>query len=189
VLLHPLSLRRITWAVPSIRITWSPCSCSFGAARRRSNSEAPALAHADFRVDRIAIGGVVSDLAALGDSAASRESWSSLIGDRLGREKFGKLPIMSYSEMGAILGPGDQALMLDYFKEAGECEDDVLAGLKTVLEGKARFIVFGNIQADQIDRAEKESEVVDEKQGHEQDQDDDHDSEHMGASSILRPER
>ena len=35
--------------------------------------EAPALAHADFKVDRIAIAGVVSDVAALGDSAESRE--------------------------------------------------------------------------------------------------------------------
>ena len=125
--------------------------------------EAPALAHADLRVDRIAIGGVVSDVAALGDSTESRESWSSLIGDRLGRERFGKLPIMSYGEMGMILGPGDQAVMLDRFKEDGGCDDDVLAGLRTVLEGKARFIVFANIQADQVDRAEKENEVVDDK--------------------------
>jgi len=53
--------------------------------------------------------------------------------------------------------------MLDHFKADGECADEVLAGLGTVLEGKARFIVFGNIQADQVDRAEKETEVVDDK--------------------------
>ena len=70
--------------------------------KEQLEKEAPALAHADLRVDRIAIGGVVSDFAALGDSAASRESWSSLMGDHLGREKFGRLPIMSYSEMGEI---------------------------------------------------------------------------------------
>jgi hypothetical protein len=53
--------------------------------------------------------------------------------------------------------------MLDYFKEDGGCDDDILVEIETALEGKARFIVFGNIQEDQIDRTEKESEVVDEE--------------------------
>ena len=53
--------------------------------------------------------------------------------------------------------------MLDRFKDEGGCDDGVLAELKTVLEGKARFIVFGNIQADRIERSESETEVVDKK--------------------------
>jgi len=124
--------------------------------------EAPALAPADPRGDGLAIGGVVSDLAAFGDPTDSRAHWSSLLGDQLGRDKFGKLPILSYGEMGAILGPDDQAALIDYFKEDGECDHDILAELQTALEGRARFVVFGNIESDQVDRAEKESEVVDE---------------------------
>src|SRR5437773_8426237 len=115
--------------------------------RDRLEKEAPALAHADFKVDRIAIAGVVSDVAALGDSAESRESWSLLIGDHLGRERFGKLPIVSYSEVRAILGPAGHGVLLDGCKDSG-------GGL----EGKARFIVFGNIQADRTEWSESESE-------------------------------
>jgi hypothetical protein len=131
--------------------------------REQLEKEAPALAHADFKVDRIAIAGVVSDVAALGDSAESRESWSLLIGDHLGRDRFGKLPIVSYSEVRAILGRSDHGVMLDRFKDDGGCDDGVLAELKTVLGGKARFIVFGNIQADRIEWSESENEVVDKK--------------------------
>src|SRR2546427_5460745 len=109
--------------------------------REQLEKEAPALAHADLRVDRIAIAGVVSDVAALGDSAENRESWSLLIGDHLGRDRFGKLPIVSYSEVRAILGRDHHGVMLDHFKDGGGCDDGVLAELKTVLEGKARFIV------------------------------------------------
>src|SRR6266536_1851670 len=131
--------------------------------REQLEKEAPALAHADFRVDRIAIVGVVSEVAALGDSAESRESWSLLIGDHLGRDRFGKLPIVSYSEVRAILGGDNHGVMLDRFKDGGGCDDGVLAELKTVFEGKARFIVFGNIQDDRIDRSESESGVVNKK--------------------------
>ena len=131
--------------------------------REQLEKEAPALAHADFKVDRIAIAGVVSDVAALGDSAESRESWSLLIGDHLGRERFGKLPIVSYREVRAILGPAGHGVLLDRFKDSGGCDDGVLAELSKGLEGKARFIVFGNIQADRTEWSESESEVVDKK--------------------------
>src|SRR6266480_3371999 len=83
--------------------------------------EAPALAHADLKVDRIAIAGIVSDVAALGDSAESRESWSLLMGDHLGRDRFGNLPIVSYSEVRAILGRDDHGVLLDRFKGDGGC--------------------------------------------------------------------
>src|SRR5216117_4111567 len=94
--------------------------------RKQLEKEAPALAHADLRVDRIAIAGVVSDVAALGDSAESREGWSLLIGDHLGRERFGKLPIVSYSEVRAILGRDGHGVLLDRFKDSGGCDDGAL---------------------------------------------------------------
>jgi len=125
--------------------------------------EAPALAHADLKIDRIAIIGVVSDVAALGDRAESRESWSLVIGDRLGRDRFGKLPIVSYREVREILGRDDYGIMLDRFKDYGGCDDGTLAQLHAALEGKARFIVFGNIQKDRTWWSESEKEVVDEK--------------------------
>jgi len=131
--------------------------------REQFEKEAPALAHANLRIDCIAIAGVVSDLAALGDSAESRASRSLLIGDHLGRERFGKLPIVSYSDVRTTLGGDDHDLLLDHFKEDGGCDSTILAELHAKLEGKARFIVFGNIQADRIDRSESESEVVDKK--------------------------
>jgi len=131
--------------------------------REQLEKEAPALARADLRVDRIAIAGVVSDVAALGDSAESRESWSVLIGNHLGRDRFGKLPIVSFSDVREILGRDDQSVMLDRFKDDGGCDEAALAELHTVFEGKARFIVFGNIQEDRIEWSESESEVVDKK--------------------------
>lgn len=129
--------------------------------REQLEKEAPALAHADLRVDCIAIAGVVSDRAALGDSAESRASRSWLIWDRLGRDRFGRLPIVSYSEVRATLGRDDHDLLLDRFKEDGGCDDSILAELHMTLEGKARFLVFGNIQEDRIEWSESESEVVD----------------------------
>src|SRR6185436_3444399 len=87
--------------------------------------EAPALAHADLRVDRIAIAGVVSDVAAIGDST-EREHWAQLIGNHFGRERFGKLPIVSYSEVREILGPDDYGLLLDRFKDDGGCDSSYL---------------------------------------------------------------
>jgi hypothetical protein len=67
--------------------------------REQLEKEAPALAHADFTLDRIAVAGVVSSVPALADSDRSRESWSLLIGDHLGRERFGKLPIVSFGDV------------------------------------------------------------------------------------------
>jgi hypothetical protein len=131
--------------------------------RKQLEKEAPALASADLTVDRIAIAGVVSDAPAISDSTASRERWSSLIGNHLGRERFGKLPIMSSSEVRAILGRDEYGLMLDRFKHDGECDAAQLADLHTLLEGKARFIVVGNIQDDRIEWSDSETEVVDEK--------------------------
>ena len=131
--------------------------------RERLEKEAPVLAHADFTVDRIAIGGVVSDTPALADTAESRDSYSLLIGDHLARERFGKLPILSSFEVRSILGHDEYNLMLDRFKDDGGCDVGTLAELHTVLEGKARFIVFANIRGDEIARSDSESEEVDPK--------------------------
>jgi len=125
--------------------------------------EAPVLAKADLRKDRIAIAGVVSDAPTVGDSTASREQWAVLIWDHFGRERFGNLPIVPFSDLRATLGRDDYGLMLDRYKELGSCDDAVLAELHSIFEGKARFVVFGNILEDQIERSESESEVVDEK--------------------------
>jgi len=126
--------------------------------REQLEKEAPVLARANFKVDRIAVAGVISDVAALGDSAASREIWSLQIGAHLGRDRFGKLPIVSCSEVRAILGPDDYGVMLDRYKDDGQCDSVILADLHTALAGKARFIVFGSIQDDHTERSEKESE-------------------------------
>lgn len=131
--------------------------------RDQLEKEAPALARADLEIDRIAIAGVVSDVAALGDSDEARESWSLLIGDHLGRKRFGKLPIVSFREVRAILGRDHHDGMLDRYKDDGECDSELLTVLDTLLEGKARFIVFGNIQEDRVEWSESESEVVDKK--------------------------
>jgi hypothetical protein len=131
--------------------------------REQLEKNAPALAHADLRIDRIAIVGVVSDTPSLVDSANSRERWSLLIGDRFGRERFGTLPIVSFNEVRATLGQDDHRAMLDRYKDVGWCDDTTLAALHTILEGKARFVVFGNILKDWIERSESESEVVDKK--------------------------
>jgi len=126
--------------------------------REQLEKEAPTLARADLRVDRLAVAGVVSDVAALGDSAECRERWSLLIGNHLGRHRFGKLPIVSSYEVRAILGQDDYGVMLDRYKDEGGCDPVILADLHTVLEGKARFIVFGSIQEDRTEWSETEVE-------------------------------
>jgi hypothetical protein len=131
--------------------------------REQLEKEAPALANADLKKERIAIAGVVSDAPTVGDSTASRESWAVLIGDRLGRERFGKLPIVAVGELRAVLGREDHNLMLDRYRELGSCDDAVLAELHSIFEGRARFVVFGNILEDRIEQSQSESEIVDEK--------------------------
>ena len=131
--------------------------------REQLKKEAPALAKADLRKERIAIAGVVSDAPNVPDSTSSRADWAVLIWDHFGRERFGKLPIVAAGELRAVLGRDDHNLMLDRYKELGECDDAVLAELRSILEGKARFVVFGNILEDRIEQSESESEVVDEK--------------------------
>jgi len=131
--------------------------------REQLAKEAPALAKADLRKERIAIAGVVSDAPTVGDSTASRESWAVLIGDHFGRERFGKLPIVAVGELRTVLGREDYHLMLDRYRELGSCDDAVLAELHSIFEGKARFVVFGNILEDRIEKSESESEIVDDK--------------------------
>lgn len=131
--------------------------------REQLAKEAPALAKADLKKERIAIAGVVSDAPTVGDSTASRERWATLIGDHFGRERFGKLPIVPAGELRAVLGRDDYHLMLDRYAELGECDEAVLAELRSIFEGKARFVVFGNLLEDRIEKSESESEVVDEK--------------------------
>ncbi len=133
--------------------------------RELLEKEAPALARADLYVDRIAIAGVVTDVVALGDSAENRARWSLLIENHLGRERFGKLPIVSFSEVQGILGVDEHSLLLDRFKDDGGCDEAVLAALHTAFDDRARFLVFGNIQDDRVERSDSESEVVDEKTG------------------------
>ena len=129
--------------------------------RELLEKEAPALAHADLTIDRIAIAGVVSDTPTLRDTAEIRESWSLLFGNRLARDRFGKLPIVSSNEVRAILGPDDYSLMLDRFKDEGGCAEAILADLSLVLDGRARFIAFANIQEDQVVWSDSEVEQVD----------------------------
>ena len=131
--------------------------------RKRLEKEAPALAQADLTIDRIAIAGVVSDIPTLGDTDESREFWSELLGRRLARERFGKLPIMSSNEVRAILGPDDYGLMLDRFHDEGGCDPAILADLRLVLDGDARFLVFASIEEDEVVRSDSEVEEVDPK--------------------------
>jgi hypothetical protein len=131
--------------------------------REQLAKEAPVLAKADLRKERIAIAGVVSDAPSVGDSSASREHWAVLIGDHFSRERFGKLPIVPFGELRATLGQDDYSLMLDRYKELGSCDDAVLAELHSIFEGRARFVVFGNILEDRIEQSESESEIVDDK--------------------------
>ncbi len=70
---------------------------------------------------------------------------------------------MSFDDVQEILGRDDHAALLDRFKDDGECKEAILADLRLVLEGKARFVVFGNIQQDGVTWSESESEVVDKK--------------------------
>jgi hypothetical protein len=70
---------------------------------------------------------------------------------------------VSSSEVREILGRDDYGLMLDRFKEDGECDGAILADLNIVLEGKARFIVFANIRDDRIEWSESDVEEVDKK--------------------------
>jgi hypothetical protein len=131
--------------------------------REQLEREAPALAHANLRIDRVAIAGVVSDVPALGDSTANRAHWSHLIGAQLGRERFGRLPIVSSSDVRALLGADAHDLLLDRFQDDGGCDSATLVEIHTVLEGTARFIVFVNIQDDRIAWSEKQVDVVNEK--------------------------
>ena len=131
------------------------CACN---ERKQFAKEAPALARADLKVDRIAVAGVVSDVAALTDSAEARQSWSVLMGNEFGRHRFGKLPIVSYIEVDTILGPDDHELLLDRYRDEGGCDSVILAVLHQAFEGKARFMVFGTILEDEIEHSESEVE-------------------------------
>ncbi|MGH7741151.1 MAG: hypothetical protein ACRENS_03930 [Candidatus Eiseniibacteriota bacterium] len=134
--------------------------CQEGEQLKR---EAPALAHANLRIDRIAIAGVVSEVGALADSDESRANWSVLIGDHFARDRFGGLPIVSFSDVREMLGEHDHIVLLDRFKGDGECGEQILADLNLLFGSTARFVVFGNILEDDIERSESESEVIDEK--------------------------
>jgi hypothetical protein len=129
--------------------------------REQLAKEAPALARADLRVERIAIAGVVSDAPTIGDTAESRDSWSRMIGNHFARDRFGGLPILPSNEVRAILGDEDYGVMLDRFQDEGGCDPVILDGLHTLLEGKARFIVFANIVEDEIEHSDSEVEEVD----------------------------
>ena len=62
---------------------------------------ASALARANFNVDRIAVAGVVSNQRSLKDPPESRERWSVVVGEHLGRGEFGSYPIVSSAEVRA----------------------------------------------------------------------------------------
>jgi hypothetical protein len=124
---------------------------------RNLEKKAPAIAHADLRVDRLAVGGVVSDVPSLGDSAESQH-WSRLVGERLGQSKFGGLPIVSSSEVRALLGPEAYDVMIDRYGTDSQCDGVTLDHLHKALEGRARFVVFVRILEDDISKSETESE-------------------------------
>ena len=119
---------------------------------------APALARANFNVDRIAVAGVVSNQRSLKDPPESRERWSVVVGEHLGREKFGSYPIVSSAEVRALLGSERYGAMLDRFKADGQCEQETLAELHRALEGKARFVLFTSIYFDDVMEGESERE-------------------------------
>jgi hypothetical protein len=48
--------------------------------------------------------------------------------------------------------------MLDAFQHDGRCDTTILADLSTVLEGKARFIVFGRIEQNQTEQTTSEND-------------------------------
>lgn len=123
--------------------------------------EAPALARADLRVERIAIAGVVSDAPTIADTPQGREHWSLMMGNHFSRDRFGKLPIVSFNEVRAILGEHDYGVMLDRYQDEGGCDPVILADLRTLLDGKARFLVFANIVEDEIYHSDSEKEEVD----------------------------
>ena len=125
---------------------------------RNLEKQAPAIAHADLRVDRLAVGGVVSDVPSLGDSAEIREHWSRVVGGHLGWSKFGSLPIVSSGEVRALLGPEAYDAMIDRYGTDGNCDGATLDHLHEALEGRARFVVFARILEDDISNSETESE-------------------------------
>ena len=132
------------------------CGCR---ERDQLEKEAPVLAHANLKVDRIAIGGVVSTIPNLPDSAQNRDSWSAMIGGQLGRGRFGTLPIVPSRDVLPLLGRADYDRMLDHFKSLGVCDSAALGQLQTALEGKARFVVFGKIEQDKTDWEQSEVET------------------------------
>ena len=119
----------------------------------RLAEEAPALARADLKVERIAVAGMVSTDPGLEDSEANRENWSYLLGNQLGRERFGKLPIVDYREVRTAIGSDDWGTMLDAFQHDGRCDTTILADLGAALEGKARFILFGRIEQNKTEQS------------------------------------
>ena len=119
---------------------------------------APALARANFNVERIAVAGVVSNQGSLKDPPESRERWSVLVAEHLGQERFGSYPIVSSAEVQTLLGSERYGAMLDRFKADGQCEQQSLAELQRALEGKARFVLFMSILSDGVMEGEAEVE-------------------------------
>ena len=132
------------------------CGCR---ERDQLEKEAPVLAHANLMVDRIAIGGVVSTVPNLPDSAENRDEWSAMFGGQLGRGRFGTLPIVPSRDVLPLLGRVEYDRMLDRFKSLGVCDSAALGQLQIALEGKARFVVFGKIEEDRTDWGQTEEET------------------------------
>lgn len=120
------------------------------ACKSKLAEESPILARADLKVDRLAVVGLVSDVPAIRDTLPAREYWADLAANQLGRDRFGNLPVVSFREVRSALGADTYDALLEGYKADGRCDSTTLGELANVLQGQARFLVFGRIQADNI---------------------------------------
>lgn len=121
-----------------------------GCRNKEFERNAPELARANLRQDRIAVAGVVSDAPDLPDTTGARERWSDLLLNQLTRERFGRLPVTSHRELRAALGEEEYQALLDSYRGDGACGPAWLDRLKMALGNDARFVVFGRIQEHRI---------------------------------------
>jgi hypothetical protein len=126
--------------------------------REKLEEESPALAHANLRVDRLGVGGVVSDVPAIADTVPDREYWADLMANHFGRERFGRLPVVSFRELRSITGDEGYDELLWGYKQNGGCDSSTLAELDSTVMGKVRFLVFGRIQEDRVRQDKNEDE-------------------------------
>jgi hypothetical protein len=120
------------------------------ACRKELEKESASLAKADLKVDRVAVGGMVSDVPGMPDSVPDREDRADLMANQLGRKRFGSLPMVTFREVRAAMGSERYDSLLAGYKHDGGCDSTALADLAAALAGKARFVVFSRIQDDEV---------------------------------------